>query len=370
MLSLRCSSAPLAMKCPASTVPPTIRIENAGEAADVGTATHAVLAGWIADGLPTADDIAVVAADKGVDADELSMLSWMGWKCWEKLRAYFPDPQLERQSTLTADGIELTGHADVFSVEHPQVRILDWKTGRLSTDHSDQLRGYALLGLTVYPDCESAYAVVVNIREQRIDGFTWTRAELELWWQKLVDALNAKDAYNPGGHCAYCKRGHECEAKDAYLAQGARMIGAGQNRLMPTKPLLRAILLAELLERASVIEKQAKFTKELIKAEVIASGGVLSLGDGTEHAIKEEARRKMEWTKNAEQITRGVLTADAIRDCLTPSLTDLRKAAMATAPRGQKGAFADDFIEKLNQAGCITTTHTESVERRPVTIED
>ena len=115
MLNTRCSRLPLIAHCPASSVPPAVRIETAGVEARLGTAVHEGLAAHVA-GRPW--DAHRAALQHGVDVEELLALVFAGQDCWEKVRELFPDPKTEAYMEWAdpQSGLLLTGHADVMSV--------------------------------------------------------------------------------------------------------------------------------------------------------------------------------------------------------------------------------------------------------------
>ncbi len=367
MLSLRCSSAPLAMKCPASTVPPVDEILSGGEAADMGTAVHAVLANWIGNGRAGIEYIGEAAAEFNIeDTDELSRLSWNGWRCWEQIQHEYPDPKIEyAPAAIEADGLRLTTEGvDLHAGVGEQIRVLDWKTGRLDLDAQDQLKAYCLLLSREYPFASTFHASKVNVRAMSRDCWLWSRDDLAAWWQRLADVAARQFVFKAGRHCGFCHRSHECHVFEGYMQQSVNVVSSMQ--VLPAEPLARANMLVELLDRAKLLEHQIDMAKDLVKAEVARCGGAMDCGDGTELAIATTARRKMKWSKEAEAIALGNLDADVVRECLTPSITQLHKAAMAAAPRGQKGKLANEFIQSFDDAGCVTVAHSESLEHRQV----
>lgn len=365
MPTIRCSSLPLALTCPASQVPPAIQTEGDDAAARLGSAVHQLLADAIESGGLLDWQFALAAARWRVEESDLTPLAWAGWRCWLRLAEQFPDPSVEVALRAERLGWELTGHADVISATDSDVRLLDWKSGREDSDYDDQLRGYALLALEQRPAVDRAYVAVVRLREQQVDGRWYNRAELDAWWQGCVKSLERRDLYRTGSHCGYCRRNRECGAHSAAAAQA---IGALLNHDDPTLDMASAAGVA--LDRVKLVEKVCETARANIAALVVRMGGRLATSDGRELVMTEQARRVID-PKLGLPILREVLAPDQIADCLTISKTKVEAAVGDNAPRGQKGQARQALIDRLDEAGALLTTTIKRLEcrRLPAEIE-
>ena len=329
----------------------SIRITGGGEAANLGTALHAVQAGAIK-GEPV--DLLDVAAEYDVDHDELQRLAIWAWRAWQGLAEWFPDPQTEVSISGTDEeyGIELTGHADVLSVDHERRRlaICDWKSGWLDHDYTAQLRGYALLALLHYPDIMHVYLVSCRIRDQTYSGEMLTRKQIEDWWDQFAGRLN-EGGYNPGRHCGHCPVRLGCPAREKHLAESVEWMGITDGDL------------GELLDRAKALEFAAGAVKDQIRAEVIAAGGRWKCGDGRELVITEQPRRSIDFAAGWPVIQAALPDAD-LAGAVTISKSKVEAAAKEAAGRGRKGKAVQELLDRLDVAGAMRTTFIQRLEVR------
>ena len=112
---LRCSGLPLAFRCPGSVRQANLPINETGEAADLGTAAHELLAQLVeTDKIPW-DALPAVAKRYQVDEEELRVLMHCGAQLWNAVKASCPDALTEVELTHHLGPVKLTGHADIYS---------------------------------------------------------------------------------------------------------------------------------------------------------------------------------------------------------------------------------------------------------------
>ena len=117
MTRIRCSSLPLITNCAQAQHAPEVRIVGNKDAADLGSAVHMPLANLVETGLPATQAELSAACDKWqVELPELEKLYRMGAALWRQVQQYFPAPQAEVEMAHEADGVILTGHADVIAI--------------------------------------------------------------------------------------------------------------------------------------------------------------------------------------------------------------------------------------------------------------
>jgi hypothetical protein len=250
--------------------------------------------------------------------------------------------------------ITMTGHPDVISAptegEAPDIRLIDWKFGRLEGDHDEQVNAYAFLALQHYPHAERVYVAICRVREQSIDSRYITREEAAAWYVRFLERL--KDTtYRPGRHCGHCSRGADCEAKGWLLQQSLAMVKSSD--ALPDDPEERAVALENLLAAARLVAKATDDAQELVRAEVIAAGGQLG-----NLRITSQTQRKLSFPA-ALPILQAEL-GDDLAPILRASKTDCEKIIGDKAPYRGNGKAIKAFNERLDAAGAL---RIETIEK-------
>jgi hypothetical protein len=369
-ITRRASSLPLAVTCPSALEPGAIRIESPNDHADLGTAVHWLLSESIVSP-PSDEDLITTAAMRfSVDKDELSRLFWWAWHQWREIRQWFPHPSTEQYMEYESSGVKLTGHVDVMSVVvGGEVRIADWKSGRLDSDYEQQIRAYCWLALQEYPRYDTAYGVTIRVRDRVTDGWRWTRDELQAWWDALVDRLTREDRpYNPGLHCAYCPRGATCPAKTALVQQAAEcLLVDNPMGTLPDDPAERAVIYGQVIDQITVLSRMCDQARAVIKSDVVAAGGRMPIGDGRVLVITSSNRTEIAATPQSLTLIE-TLVGDDLPQCVSVSKSELEKSVKATVARGQKQHVWNDAIERLTSLGVVSKSQIERLEvRRDVT---
>lgn len=367
-IHIRCSSLPRVVACPASLQTSEVQLGGDTDESRLGSAVHELLALRIG-GKTYQIDVDAIAETWGVDSDEVRMLAGMGWQVWEEVRQFFSDPHCEIEMNEESHGLRLTGHADMVDIIEAdgglEVRILDWKSGRIDADHRDQLKGYAWLSLQAEPAASGAWVCTVRIRDRCYDGESFTREELDAWFADLAAKVHGEAYYNPGPQCACCPRRLDCPATNAMTRQAYQVIAFNQvdaiEALSADLPT-RGTQLAALLEAAKVVEKLAEGIRHVVKLNVSNAGGSLPTLDGRELVIRTEERRHIDasagWMELNAALPQGVTEVLEVRK------TALEKAIRAITPRGKGAAAIRDLMERLSGAGAITTQYIEKLEIR------
>lgn len=366
LIHLRCSSLPLASACMASQFHAGPVCETNGPEARLGTAVHECLALHV-QGLPY--DADAIAAYHQVDPKDVAILAANGRRCLEQMHPYFgTDIQTERYMEAIDEpaGIRLTGHLDVYGrvTDDPSTAIIvDWKSGYRDPNALDQLRGYAMLIMSNYPEVRQVWAWLVMLREQAAEKYLFELSEIERWWMDLSARIKGPLRYSPGANCRFCSRGATCEAKGGYLWESAEMVQ--DDSFLPPKRHITPAHMVEMLDRIKVVEDACGTARALIKAEVAAAGGTLETGDGRALVLGSHARRSIDYPAAASIIDQQISIDDLI-PLLQISKTKLEDYVRRRAPRGQKQQAVKDLMDRLEQAGALETTYTERLEVRNV----
>lgn len=361
MISLRCSSLPIAAACPPSVVAPTVRIESSGKPADMGSAVHAYLSMRI-DGEGSLPSVSGLAEEHGVDAEELGPACGQAWNAWLSIADAFPAPMVEVPlGPLVWDGqIQLTGTADVVSRPTLSLaRLGDWKSGWSDGDHEMQVKGYALLLARKWiAEVEAVEAVVVNTRLGFQTVYRWSVAELESWWNRLTEGIvSGLETFRPSvSSCRWCRRAHECPARQQLVRASSEMVlSVNRGELTPD-------LAADLLERARLVGKAADDAVDLIRAEVAAAGGSMQLSDGRTLQLTPTRKRFIR-TAEAWPILTEQCGAELV-EAVTVSKTAADKIVRAKAgtKRVAKKAASEKLIADLEAADAFDEQTVERLE--------
>lgn len=358
MLSIRCSALPRIAQCPASANPPAIKIDPPSEAGTMGTAVHLHNAAMVRGLIP---DIGKIANEYDIDPHELEKLCGLSRGAWRTLRESFPGAESEVPTKYVdvANGITLTGTMDVRSVTPAYLSILDWKSGWADRDHTHQVRGYGWSELQK-PELAHIQEVrthVLNLRRGVVDTHVYTRAELAAWWESLVlDLRLTPDRFSPGEHCGFCQRFFECDAQKTMTRYALEVIRQDVTPAMTPEQLAGAI------GYARVAEKFSEGLRAVVKAQVVAAGGVVPYSDTHELAIEHGERREIDFSAGEDVIV--AYAGDKWREAVSVGNGDIERVVKATAARGDKGKQAAAFWRALETADAINVTPTEKLVLR------
>lgn len=345
---IRCSSLPLAMRCPGAVHSDGgVLIDDWNDAAETGTDVHRLLATH-----PEGDAPKELISEL---SDEARILYYTGAKMWrEHISAWMPNAQTE---VAFDDDVAnaLTGHIDVLSLrmsEHNTAVVLDWKTGRKDSEYKAQGFGYALLVLAKYPEIESVTVHFAWIRTQELESYTVTRERANAWQEELCALYEWDGVFHPGDHCTHCRRHATCPALHAMNKESLALI-TGQTvdlASMPSPDL--AALYRRLLPLASQIES----LKEAIKAEGKARGGIDDGAGRVLHYKETKGPREVDALKAWDALT-ARLTDQELAPCLKVRIGEVENAVAEKARKTEgprKGAAAIRALnEALEKAGAI-----------------
>jgi hypothetical protein len=360
-VTVRCSSLPLVTACPAASVAPQTRIDSDRAPADLGTAAHWVLTEWIA-GRPA--EITDAAQRFQVEMDDLKKLARWGWEQWQKLSPYFPDALTEQKLEYEGDGVHLIGHVDVLSEINGELRLGDFKTGRLlGEDHDAQLKGYAFTGLAKRPHLHMARCAVIRVREFTADWEVYTREELDWWFKRLAADLQDTTVFRPGRQCSRCPRAAECPAKTALLRQYAAAILEADDLPAVNNPGY-GLAIGQLYDRVKLIEDECESALKMIRAGVAAVGGKVNIGNGRELVLNPQERREVLFGP-AYSILQEELPAERLDGCCKVAKGKIEEVVRSEAGGGRAGGRAvKELMDRLQGVGAIAVHGFEKLEVR------
>ena len=370
-IHVRCSSLPLAFRCPGSTRRGAVPVNEANAAADTGTASHEGHATMVRTGQVDWDAVPALARKHGVDEQELRVLLALGMKLWESVRESFPNARAEVPLKHEVGRILLTGHPDVMAASGNTLRILDWKDGRLDSDYREQLLGYCGLGMLV-TGAMSAESGIGWVRDCEFESHTMDRAGLYVWMQRIEDEIVQWDGtYRPGTHCHYCPRSHECPAANALARRDFAIVADRElpGRIEDAETLREMIQrepakVVELLERADLAAKVAERVRAAIKEEVTRNGDIV--GGGKRLTLQRKERRHLN-VLSAFPILQAKLEDPEMAEVIDISLPKAEKIVGEKAGKGNGARAKRELEAELTQAGAIEISATASlIVRRDV----
>ena len=354
--SIRCSSLPRTLACPASKIPPKTKISGDTTAADLGNAVHAVLAVCVLDKLDRILDVRQTAKRWNADPEQVSILAATALKWWrEQLRDRVAVVSVETEMQTIIPGTEwwLTGHSDLI-VEYPtgEHAIIDWKSGYVDWGYIDQLKGYVYLASELH-EAQDWKAATVWPRLGEVKTIDITEEDIEDLKKRMVHAVQSDEAC-PGPHqCQWCPRAHECKAHDELVRSSATALLATESKALTAEGL------ASLYPQAKLLEKALKSYDKQLKAAVAA--GPIPIGDGMVLDFREETREKILFTQEAVDAMLDKYNDydggffKALEGAITVSKKGLQDFAARTARRcGEKiGPAKAEIVELMRGAGAV-----------------
>lgn len=349
MIAIRCSALPRIMRCGASAEPPLAPVDEWSDPADVGTRVHGMLR-RVVEGQ--------IVDMTGLDSDTRFLVSsgisvWHGSRGMVALRDAFPNPVCERSLELVAPGFALTGHSDVRADVGGAVRILDWKSGRVDHDYSEQMIGYCALELASNPFLERADASIVWLREREIETWGMERAELSGWSLRVGSAIDSR-ATVYGRHCTFCPRSHECTGRAAIVRRDAQsLLELSDEELRNGLTTMDPDRIIELTRTARAVAAAAERVVGAVRMHAAETGDVV--GSASKLTLAEQARKRVD-TELAWPVLQRHLTDDELAKCLDVRLTAANDAVAAKAPSRGGAAAKRAFLEELEAAGAVSNS--------------
>lgn len=362
MKTVRSSSVPRIKICSASKHAPAIEFDSGSDPASIGSCAHEIISDAINAGHDTAPkDITSYLAKwelAGDEAEDVRLMANIAMKMWrETFKPMVEVLDIEQELATVLDDWTITGHTDLTAEvrAQPTIAVLDWKTGRVRSSYEDQIKTYLLLAMDNY-DCtmiQNFKSIIVWLRDGVYEIHDYSVEDLEEHAAQLRRAL-ADDTFNPGQHCNFCPRKHECEARQLWLQSAT-------SALMPMSEgaAITAEKIAELWPRAKELGRALAEFKEAAKMVIDASGPV-PLGNGRCLGFRVENRDSIRLTEQSNEIIKEALDVPHLITALDGAITINKKklldAVAAGAPHGQKGKVKSDLMAALLDSGSVSTT--------------
>lgn len=351
--SIRASEAPIVLECGLAATPPEVEIDTAGPDAALGSAVHDSIDGWWSSGRIGEPEPQPHANQHGVDPHAVAEIAGKAPAALAEIR----EDLSQAESEVPITGGLVRGRMDLASVWREAdllqaLSVLDWKTGRDPTAGSKpaQRLAYAsaLHHLYGMPATGYVYAAEVWLAADVILESRFDEAAILGFRARIAERL-ARPRANPGTHCRYCRRRHECTERDEYIRSCARALAE------PTSGLMTAEEIAALWDQSRALRAALEAYDKAVDLVIDEHGG-LDLPDGRRVEHMTVSRDRIDARKAWPTLERLGLNADAINASLTVSKTELMKQVSKLAPRGKKQDAKADAMTALDLAGAITRT--------------
>lgn len=366
----RCSSLPMGLKCAgAVNIPPgETQIDSVSGAADQGNVVHSIAGQIVVDSEFPADwaETCQLYGLTKEQQNDVQFMSYAALDFWKLYSQYFPRPLVEKRlvrSFFSKRGrMVLTGHTDVISFG-PSVVILDWKSTRLDLDYTPQMLGYAWLAL---PKAKGGNitTIVVFLRDRTADVRSWRPKEVKAFFDRFKEEVVEWDGltYRPGAHCAYCRRFHSCSARHDMI----RAVVTGLDLWTAEGRDRDVLALADKVdqyEKAGAIALLCERFREQTRALVIQNGGAILGRDGRRLVAELQTRDSFDSEMVLSELSERYSVAE-MASFVTVRKGDLLKLVTRAAPRGHKGEAREAFMQKLRDAGAVSTNESFSIRIR------
>jgi hypothetical protein len=374
-ITLRCSSLPTLMVCPASVLNPDglPRVEVYGEAAEFGTAMH----GFCQELVETGEfNLTPVIDRHPTEAGRAKKIADNFLTVWNMARLRITKPVCElAHSTVLAESPEhlvtLTGHIDVCQIDIGGAFILDYKTGRSHENHYHQLAGYAFI-LWDYagkPDVFSVNIAVVYLEDNTTQSYLLKASDLKSWKTSVMEKALAP-SYVVSRKCGYCNIASQCKphAEDvAYTlsfleSEDAHSRRVGWKSMTPEER-------GKLIDRMYVVERGIQKVKSSLKAAMLGDVAHrpvnrLDIGNGMVYE-RVTVKGHTVVSDKAWDVLKGRFDEKIVRDISELPLGAILSLVASYAPMGKKIKAKADMLERLVERGAVLVEQSERFLRRP-----
>lgn len=246
--------------------------------------------------------------------------------------------------------------------------LFDWKFGWVEVDSAEfnlQGKGYAVGVFDKYPKLSCLSVCFIQPAIKKTTLTTFTRKDLPKLRRGISSFLQKGEACDGSfaKRVEFCKRGEYClycqRSKDLTCPLMSTTLKVIETRIkgltlpaefnpdnLPTNPEE----LVSILKVKTIIEKIFDATsdriKELLESGVEVPGAQLTYVNGRTNISDPN----LAWKKAKE----AGLTDEEITNCVSLSLSDLKKYLTLKAPRGEKEIAVERFVNSLSEAGILT----------------
>lgn len=347
VIHLRASSAPLVDKCAASmdAAPGEVLLDPFDDTAQTGTDIHRAIA------------LALKGQEyPAFEGDEAAENEAMVQRAMDWAEENIPSgvtPTLERHRMQRIDIghndiLEVSGTIDLdFLVTHDELAVTDWKATYRDADHEPQLMIYAFLS-TRGSHIQRVTIRTAYLRLNLIEEKGITAPYADAWMEEFIrNKIQQRHIYNPGAHCARCRRFASCEAVTAMN----RKTVADLVQISFSETALNREVAGDLWDRVRVLERTIQHFREYVKSTVLADGDILlpnSRKIGVQKMDKKIIQPLPAWPLLEKAFTTGEMAK-----FISIGKGALEKVIGDRAAKGCKKKDQDAFLATLERAGAI-----------------
>lgn len=349
---LRPSQLPRIMLCPASAEAGPFPLRSDSDASEQGTLLHAAIAAHInGKVVPKLD-----GENSWLFGRAVGMASDMGR--WLRILA------AEAPTSGTLGDHMVRGTMDALAeAELPELGmahvVIDWKFGYKEAEgqaHQLMAYGWALCQARRLP----VRTVIAWVRDGSLEIADYTPEQLDAWAIELKSRL-ASGAYQPGSACTYCPRASAgCAVRESWVqSSAAALVQFFPGELLPIEQLRKAWLMKDAVKKAiDQVEEAMKSQIELV--------GPVDLGDGRNLVLEQQERESVVLSPSVIK-SLSIQLDQQPEDLMesigaTCSMSKLKDAISATAPRGQKGKTIEAALEGLREAEALKVTRFQQIK--------
>lgn len=372
IISLRASSLPGFMACPASELNPDKLTEVIvdGEGAELGTLVHEFAQRVVQTGEV---DLTELTSRCPSSVDRASLLIKNFKALWREARKTITKPvcELSLESVIhdtDSQQIRLTGHIDVCHIEPDRAFLLDYKTGYGREDHTYQVAGYAYL-LWDYvgrPDDFSVYAAVAYLEDLTVVNYVFSSALIRKTRDDIIrQADPARRKYVVNRRCAFCKLQNSCPSLREYNRGTLAFLSSeeaqrGRIKWTEMTPEERG----NLIDRLYIVKRAIDRIEKSLRAVTLSRPGqTLDIGGGMVYSRSTRKRHVLNVQK-ALPVLRRRFTQKQLDTITQIDWGDLMSLARKYCPRKGKVGSLQQLMDTLDRNGAIEELETGTFGRR------
>lgn len=364
-IRVRSSSLPYLMTCTPSVIHPegAVPVEGENETALLGTLVHALCETVVETGEYDVQTLQQRLSD--ADYGRAMMLFTNFLDVWNQARKFMVDPKVEWYGEATLDipeELRVTGHIDVHQAYDDRAYVMDYKTGRQHENHYHQMAAYAFLIWNAQhrPFPYTVYVTAVYLEDKTTQSYTFTPDSLNKWAAEVVQKVGDR-RFVVGRKCSFCTIQGSCEAYRTYVSGAIGAIEGGPWGDVKVWERMEPEDRGQLADAIYVAEKaidRAKFGLRM----AVRKQGALDLGKGQQYELIDQTERGVDAGKARKVLAKVLPEWEAhARFRLDDLLTEYARRA----PRGEKGKYKKELLDKLADAGAIITATSTKMYRRP-----
>lgn len=303
------------------------------EAAQIGTAVHALIADYLRAGGMTPQEVCRIHGLPDSATKPVTILFYHAKQIIEYLGESIPltNAKIEMPLRLQVGDIELLGTPDLRAIENRTLYIPDWKSGKVKTVPHDQLMGYAVLADLPDELWDMFQPIVGWLDFEECEVLPPVSRETVLKFKEQIFAeINRNgDKFVTGDHCGYCKR-QDCPARNAWARNAIEIIGGVDDKLPVGTQMADAYFTIQKISH--MIEKAEQNLKQQI-IEELKTGAVITASDGTALAISERGTKpEIDDAKAFEILSKEIEPTELLK-CARLALGDLNQLVADRARR-------------------------------------